>query len=186
MFGRMLSSLGYSVSIKEIPVGVYGGKHRKIDGIARNWTAGSATGIGIDGCVGAALTYLRLADAARIDYSVTRELEKKKLREKGPGCKNLRLDFLPVAMDSFSALGEEARDVLLEGYQARRKMAKTDGEKWAITLEFASYLSALSAIVQKGNAAAFFGLAHPLAGGPAGPAPVPPHADGTDCAPADC
>ena len=88
-------------------------------------------------------------------------------------------------MDSFSGLGEKARDVVLKGYQARRQAAKTDGEKWAISLEFTSYLAMLSAAVQKGNAAAFFGLAHPLAGGPAGPAPVPLDVDGADRGHAD-
>ena len=186
VYGRMLSSLGYSVLIKEIPIGaVGGGKNQKIDGIARNWTAGSATAIGFDGCVGAALIHSRVVDAARTDYFVTRALEKEKRRKKAPGCEAKRLSFLPVAMDNFSGLGEKARDVVLKGYQARRQAAKTDGEKWAISLEFTSYLAMLSAAVQKGNAAAFFGLAHPLAGGPAGPAPVPLDVDGADRGHAD-
>ena len=180
VFAKILSKLGYSVKVAEIWVGNApgpNGKPQRIDGLAKNAMAGSGVGIGFDATVGSANLRTRLKKAADEGYTTTRQLEKVKTYLKGQPTKRQNLEFLAVALDSNSALGEQARDVVQAGYAARLALAKTDGERWAIALECQGLLAELSAAVQKGNAAIFFANARPVAGGFMHAAPVPLDAD---------
>ena len=75
------------------------------------------------------------------------------------------MDFLPVPMDNYSALDPVPAKMCIDGFKAKEAACKTDAEKWAVTHEKMANLAALSASVQRGNAAILIRNARPLAGG---------------------
>ena len=165
-WARILHSIGYSAQVKEIFVGASTHpphRQQRIDGIGKT-ILGSGRAVGFDATVGSALNAKTLRKAAREDHVVTRKLTKDKRKLKEGACAAKNMDFLAVAMDSYSALAEGPRDLIIEGYQERRETAKTSGEKWAVAIEGQRLVAALSAAVQKGNASIFYFNADPVAG----------------------
>jgi hypothetical protein len=171
-YGRLIRPLGYSVTVKEVYAGRSKptpkhpeGEHQWIDGVMQNMRIGDGRAIGFDCAITNGIAASCVEKAATKDGHATSEKEKQKIREKAFACGKRGLNFIPVALDSFSRLGNIATKIVVEGYKAMIEKAKTDQEKWEIINMKKSGLAKLSATVQRRNAAMLFSNADPISGG---------------------